>query len=286
MKSYVLIAFLFTSLIALSQHEKKEVLSLFDSIMAIEPYEQLYTKINTLQLENKQERDQFIRLNDDHTKLKEYFFRQDLYKKVFDQLELGITPDSLQLQNYFRPVDKKYWMHVNWTLFDIPKPDSKSPLIIFIDPEIDAALKGSPTFNGYPFKDFGLSFYNDDTLLKKRYPKVTALIKKGDIVFNVRSFAPPVYAYMQSPLLQFPSQLFINNNKSLESKKIVAAKLLSFIADQAGFVIKKNDRKDNVVPSYMKLEDQKLANASIDEKIDMRIKFIEFLKIKYVELWE
>jgi hypothetical protein len=35
----------------------------------------------------------------------------------------------------------------------------------------------------------------------------------------------------------------------------------------------------------MKLEDQKLANASIDEKIDMRIKFIEFLKIKYVELW-
>jgi hypothetical protein len=31
--------------------------------------------------------------------------------------------------------------------FDIPKPDSKSPLI-FIDPEIDAALKGSPTFNG------------------------------------------------------------------------------------------------------------------------------------------
>jgi hypothetical protein len=45
----------FTSLIALSQHEKKRLLSLFDSIMAIEPYEQLYTKINTLQLENKQE---------------------------------------------------------------------------------------------------------------------------------------------------------------------------------------------------------------------------------------
>ncbi|MFT5251998.1 MAG: hypothetical protein ACI87N_001000 [Flavobacteriales bacterium] len=77
MKSYVLTAFLFTSLIAFSQHNKKEVLSLFDSIMAIEPYEQLYTKINTLQLENKQERYQFIRLNDAHTMLKEYFFRQD-----------------------------------------------------------------------------------------------------------------------------------------------------------------------------------------------------------------
>jgi hypothetical protein len=42
-----------------------------------------------------------LRLNDDYTKLKEYLFRQDLYKKVFDQLELGIIPDSLELQNYF-----------------------------------------------------------------------------------------------------------------------------------------------------------------------------------------
>jgi hypothetical protein len=40
--------------------------------MAIEPYEQLYTKINTLQ-ENKQG-DQFIRLNDDHIKAKGIFF--------------------------------------------------------------------------------------------------------------------------------------------------------------------------------------------------------------------
>jgi regulator of sigma D len=75
------LSFLFTSLIALSQHERKEVLSLFDSIMAIEPYEQLYTKINTLQLENSKS-ENFIRLNDDHTKLKEYFFRQDLYKSL------------------------------------------------------------------------------------------------------------------------------------------------------------------------------------------------------------
>jgi hypothetical protein len=62
-----------------SQHERKETLTLFDSIMAIEPYEQLY--INTLQLQNEQQRDEFTRLNDDYTKLKEYLFRQDLYKK-------------------------------------------------------------------------------------------------------------------------------------------------------------------------------------------------------------
>jgi hypothetical protein len=47
-----------------------------------------------------------------------------------------------------------------WRLdsFDIPKPDSKSPIIIFIDPEIDADLRSSPGFKRYPFNDFGLSF--------------------------------------------------------------------------------------------------------------------------------
>jgi hypothetical protein len=50
--------------------------------MAIEPYEQLYSKINTLQLQNEQQRDEFTRLNDDYTKLKEYLFRQDLYKSL------------------------------------------------------------------------------------------------------------------------------------------------------------------------------------------------------------
>jgi hypothetical protein len=286
MKLYVLIPFLFTSIIVFSQHERKETLTLFDSIMAIEPYEQLYSKINTLQLQNEQQRDEFTRLNDDYTKLKEYLFRQDLYKKVFDQLELGIIPDSLELQNYFRPIDNNFWIYGDWTLFDIPKPDSKSPIIIFIDPEIDADLRSSPGFKRYPFNDFGLSFYNGDTILEKRYPKVAALIKKGEIVFNVRSFAPSVIAYMQSPKLQFPSQLFINSNRSLKSRKIVAANLLSFISDQANFMIKNYDKKDNVVPSYLKLENEKLASASIDEKIDMRIKFVEFLKIKYAELWE
>jgi hypothetical protein len=53
------------------------------------------------------------------------------------------------------------------------------------------------------------------------------------------------------------------------------ANLLSFISDQANFMIK-NDKKRQRSTSYLKLENEKLANASIDEKIDMRIKFIEF----------
>jgi hypothetical protein len=139
MKSYVLIPFLFTSLIALSQHEKKRYLA-FRQHHGNRTYEQLYTKINTLQLEKMKTRS-IYKTKYDYTKLKEYFFDR-IYIKVFDQLELGITPDSLQLQNYFRPVDKKIDA-CKLDSFDIPKPDSKS-IIIFIDPEIDAALKGSP----------------------------------------------------------------------------------------------------------------------------------------------
>jgi hypothetical protein len=75
-------------------------------------HEQLYSK---LQLQNEQQRDEFTRLNDDYTKLKEYLFRF-IYKKVFDQLELGIIPDSLELQNYFRPIDNNFWIYGDWTL--------------------------------------------------------------------------------------------------------------------------------------------------------------------------
>jgi hypothetical protein len=80
MKLYVLIPFIYFNY-RFSQHERKETLTLFDSIMAIEPYEQLYSKIH-LQLQNEQQRDEFTRLNDDYTKLKEYLFRQDLYKSL------------------------------------------------------------------------------------------------------------------------------------------------------------------------------------------------------------
>jgi hypothetical protein len=82
----------------------------------------------------------------------------------------------------------------------------------------------------------------------------------------------PVYAYT-TPLPNSP-QLFINNNKSLEkdSRKIT----LLFIAD---FWIKKKKRQRSTF--LYETRRPKLANASIDEKL-ICIKFIEFLKIKYV----
>jgi hypothetical protein len=91
---------------------KEKTLTLFDSIMAIEPYDNY--KINTLQLQNEQQRDEFTRLNDDYTKRNICFDR--IYIKVFDQLELGIIPDSLELQNYFRPIDNNFWIYGDWTL--------------------------------------------------------------------------------------------------------------------------------------------------------------------------
>jgi hypothetical protein len=93
-------------------------------------------------------------------------------------------------------------------LFDIPKPDSKSPIIIFIDPEIDAALKVLP-FNGYPFKDFG--FFTMTIPYLKRYPKVA--VKKKRRYFLMYVHLLPSYAYMQSPY-PIPSQLFKITNHS------------------------------------------------------------------------
>jgi hypothetical protein len=71
-----------------------------------------YTLKLTPQLQNEQS-DEFTRLNDDYTKLKDICFDR-IYIKVFDQLELGIIPDSLELQNYFRPIDN-FWIYGDWT---------------------------------------------------------------------------------------------------------------------------------------------------------------------------
>jgi hypothetical protein len=64
---------------------------------------------------------------------------------------------------------------------------------------------------------------------------------------------------MQSPLPN-SSQLFIITNHSV--KKDSSRKFTLLYSDQRS----SNKMIDNVLP-YMKLEDQKLANASIDEKM-------------------
>jgi hypothetical protein len=69
MKLYVLIPFIYFNY---RFHNMKEKKHLPFSIASWSNLTALYSK-NTLQLQNEQQRDEFTRLNDDYTKLKEYF---------------------------------------------------------------------------------------------------------------------------------------------------------------------------------------------------------------------
>jgi hypothetical protein len=72
------------------------------------------------------------------------------------------------------------------------------------------------------------------------------------LCFNVRSFAPSVIVYA-TPKLQFPSQLFINSNRSLKKKD----RKFTFLYFWSSELHDQNyDKKDNVVPSYLKLENE------------------------------
>lgn len=286
MKLYVVLPFFLTSIFVFSQNENKEMHNLFDSIQAIDPYEKLYSKINTQKATIENRENQIEIVNNNTTKLKEYFFRQELYRAVFDQLESGIMPEALQVENYYNSAKTAGWIDYDRNFFDIPKSNNTFFLIIFVNPYSDSQLRDSSIFKGYPFTDFVLAFYNEDPILIKQYPKVAAMIKEGKIVFSVESFIPKTLSAMQVSILEFPSQLFTNANKSVASKNKLASDLLSFISNQVRLAIRDYSNKSDIVTSYLKLEKEKLANASIDKKIDLRIKFIEFLKIKYPEIWK
>ena len=286
MKLYVVLPFFLTSIFVFSQNENKEMHNLFDSIQAIDPYEKLYSKINTQKATIENRENQIEIVNNNTTKLKEYFFRQELYRAVFDQLESGIMPEALQVENYYNSAKTAGWIDYDRKFFDIPKSNNTFFLIIFVNPYSDSQLRDSSIFKGYPFTDFVLAFYNEDPILIKQYPKVAAMIKEGKIVFSVESFIPKTLSAMQVSILEFPSQLFTNANKSVASKNKLASDLLSFISNQVRLAIRDYSNKSDIVTSYLKLEKEKLANTSIDKKIDLRIKFIEFLKIKYPEIWK
>lgn len=286
MKLYVVLPFFLTSIFVFSQNENKEMHNLFDSIQAIDPYEKLYSKINTQKATIENRENQIEIVNNNTTKLKEYFFRQELYRAVFDQLESGIMPEALQVENYYNSAKTAGWIDYDRKFFDIPKSNNTFFLIIFVNPYSDSQVRDSSIFKGYPFTDFVLAFYNEDPILIKQYPKVAAMIKEGKIVFSVESFIPKTLSAMQVSMLEFPSQLFTNANKSVASKNKLASDLLSFISNQVRLAIRDYSNKSDIVTSYLKLEKEKLANASIDKKIDLRIKFIEFLKIKYPEIWK
>lgn len=274
MKSYLVIPLLLFSFISFSQTDDKKILSLMDSIETIQPYERLYVQNTELSAENQRYFLKSMHLRQNEAELKEFFFRQILYRKIFDQLELGIIPDQLELENYNMPGDQEQWIDVYWKLFEIPKSDSKSPIIVFIDPDIDILLKESSAFKNYPFNDIGLAFKNGDAVLKKRYPKVYAMIKNRRIIFKDSNFETPLITAMQAPKLEFPSQLFAKTNRSPESRQKLAIDLLSWISNDA----RNYDVTGNLVPVYLKkVEKERLNNATVEQQINYRTKFIEYI---------
>jgi hypothetical protein len=287
MKTYLAILLL-SSFIAFSQTDDKELLSLMDSIKAVDPYENLYTEINELYEKEKKHADEIHHFKEQEVELKEFFFRQILYREVFDQLELGITPDTLKLKKYrytsnFGDV---YWINEDWSLFEFPKPDSKSPIIVFYDPATNTRLNDSQILKGYPFDDFGIAFKNEDPVLIKRYPKVYAMFKSDKLIFSYKSFATPPILAMQALKLEFPSSFFSNRDKSNKSRQILADNLLSWISDVAAPVLSHEYTTENLVSAYLKVEKEKLKKGSVEDKIELRLKFIEYLRKKYNAIWK
>jgi hypothetical protein len=288
MKKYLAIPLLLFSFVTFSQTDDKEMLSLMDSIKAVDPYESLYAEINELYVKEKNHADEIHHFKEQEVELKEFFFRQILYRNVFDQLELGISPDTLELKKY-RNVSiygDAFWIPDDWSLFEFPKPDSKSPIIIFYDPGTNARLNDSQILKGYPFSDFGIAFKNEDPVLKKRYPKVYAMIKNGKLIFSPKSFATPPILAMQALKLEFPSSLFSNRDKSPQSRQILADNLLIWISDVAAPVLSHDYTTENLVSAYLKVEKEKLKKGNVEDKIELRMKFIEYLRKKYNAIWK
>lgn len=289
MKLSLVISLLLSSIISFSQTENKEILSLIDSIKAVDPYENLYAEINELYAKEKNLAEQINVYKEQSVELKEFLFRQIIYRKVFDDLEIGIIPDTLELKKYYSfsaNDNNAYLMKSDRILFVFPKSDSKSPITVYYDPSTNSRLQNSEILKGYPFSDFGLAFKNDDPVLKKIYPKVYAMIKSGKIIFSDKWFETEPVQAMQALKLEFPSIYFANTNKSLQSRQKLADNLLHWISDVAAPVLKREYTTENMVTAYLKIEKEKLKKATVDDKIELRMQFIEYLRKKYNAIWK
>jgi len=155
------------------------------------------------------------------------------------------------------------------------------PITIYVDSFND----DNPHFN-FPAKDFGFAIYSGDTILKKIYPKVYKRIKSGTIIFKFKHLTPTVFQFMSVPKLQFPSDLSSTKRRSLESKQKYADELLNWIASNLKEAMKYVEYSADVLGDYMKIEKKAYTKPTIDEKIALRIQYIQFLTKKYDKAWK
>lgn len=280
MKLYLALILLLSSLVTFSQTEDKDLLLLLDSIKAIDPIVSLNSQL--IELDEKYTRANIERfaMDQEFSMLMEFYIRQDLYRKIVDQLELGIMPDQSKLYTYS---SKRFYNFYsgNKPLIQIPPSGSTLPITIYID----SAQDSYEFFEGYPTNDFGSALSRGDTILKKVYPKVYDMIKSGKIIFSHESLAPQIMKAMHLPSLHFPSDVSNNANKSLKSKQKYADVLLDWISTDLSRAMRDIDPYRDVLGDYIKIEKKAYKKATIDEQIALRIEYIEFLKKKYRMTW-
>jgi hypothetical protein len=282
MKLYLALILLLSSLVTFSQTEDKDLLLLLDSIKAIDPIESLNSQLIELDEKYTQANIERFAMDQEYNMLVEFYMRQDLYRKIVDQLELGIKLDQSTLKPTYSSKRVYNFYSGNRSLIQIPPSGSTLPITIYID-----SPQGSNEFFGdYPTNDFGLALSKGDTVLKKVYPKVYNMIKSGKIIFQYESLAPQIMRAMHVPGLHFPSDLSNNSNKSLKSKQNYADVLLDWISTDLSRAMRSIDPYRDVLGDYKKIEQKAYKKATIDEKITLRIEYIEFLKKKYRMTWD
>jgi hypothetical protein len=282
MKLYLALILLLSSLVTFSQTEDKDLLLLLDSIKAIDPIASLNSQLIELDEKYTQANIERFAMDQEYNMLVEFYMRQDLYRKIVDQLELGIKLNQSTLKPAYSSKRFYNFYSGNRSLIQIPPSGSTLPITIYID-----SPQGSNEFFGdYPANDFGLALSRGDTVLKKVYPKVYNMIKSGKIIFQYESLAPQIMRAMHVPGLHFPSDLSNNSNKSLKSKQNYADVLLDWISTDLSRAMRSIDPYRDVLGDYMKIEKKAYKKATIDEKINLRIEYIEFLKKKYRMTWE
>ena len=282
MKLYLVILLMLSSFITFSQSDDKDVLKLLDSIKAFDPIENLNSQVNELSFELAKYQGDFRNLTQEYKMLEEFSLRQFLYRKILDQLESGAIPNLSEFEPFIASKMRSVWGVENWSLFEITPSGNSLPITIFIDSSSDM----NPYFNGFPVRDLGLSLYNGDAILKKLFPNVFRKIQSGKIVFKFKQLAPMILQFMGVPRLQFPTNLNNSSSKSLEAKHKYADELLEWISSALSGAMRSVGYTSDVLGDYMKIEKKAYTKPTIDQKIALRIQYIQFLKKKYDMVWK
>ena len=271
MRLFLLTVCLVSAFTVFSQPKGKITLSLPDSFREIDIADNLYKEINSLEDDTKRLEDDAKTQMRNYNNLEEFCMRQNVYRSFFDKLELGGKPGSDSLSFYYKII--------YGPLFNIPDSGKGFPVTVYYQ---SADTTKFSAWEERIHSDFANHFLAKDTLLLARYPRVYNMWKQEMIVFESAELGAPVLQPLQVPKFVFPA--FYAANNTTDAKKALADQLLTYISQSAPELISSFKRQGydvdgDIIEEYVKLEQQKYAKATLDEKIGLRRKFIEYLKM-------